>query len=351
MKRSMGPWAGSCLLLGLFAGCGGDDVGEAPPKQAIPACDGFEAALEAANPSYAWTPNGIRLVSQRLGDDAFAIYDAAAEANGAAGIPSATSGGFVIGADGVLMVETMINRQLFCQAVDLIRAETDKPILYAINTSHHGDHSYGNTWLPAGVQVIQHAETAAFIGAHFAEDVAWMEGNFGDDQGLGDAVARAADIVVDASGYTVDLGGGVTVEAAYHGFGQTHGDLFVYAPRAGVMWTGNPLISAAPAIPWLLDGRAVEVRETLARVRAAVPADTRFVPGHGAVLDARGFDFSLAYLDALIEGVRASVAAGHSLEETVEAVDLEDFQGYALWGWVHAMVNVPATYAELAAGE
>ena len=29
------------------------------------------------------------------------------------------------------------------------------------------------------------------------------------------------------------------------------------------------------------------------------------------------------------------------------AVDLPEFQGYALHGWIHKMVNVPAAYREL----
>jgi hypothetical protein len=29
-------------------------------------------------------------------------------------------------------------------------------------------------------------------------------------------------------------------------------------------------------------------------------------------------------------------------------VTFEPYQGYALWGWIHEQVNVPATYGELA---
>jgi hypothetical protein len=35
------------------------------------------------------------------------------------------------------------------------------------------------------------------------------------------------------------------------------------------------------------------------------------------------------------------------LETTQATVGMEDFQGYALWGWVHITMNVPMTYAEL----
>ncbi|MCB9543746.1 MAG: MBL fold metallo-hydrolase [Myxococcales bacterium] len=340
MKRTL---LYAALTLTATAGCGSEDT---PPRQAIPACDGFEATYVDPNPANAWTPNAIRLESQKLADNVFAIHDTRAPAPG---VPLATSGGFVIGADGVLMIETMINRQLFCQAVALIREQTDKPILHAINTSHHGDHSYGNAFLPEGVEVIQHAATAAFISDHFDADVAWMSQNFGADQGLDEVTPRAADILVDATGHTIDLGGGVRVEARYHGFGQTHGDLFVWSEDARALWTGNPLVSPAPGIPWLLDGHATEVRDTLTAVRAALPDGARVVPGHSAVTDAAGFDFSIAYLDALIDGVQDSIDAGLTLDETVAAVTLDDFRGYALWDWIHVTVNVPATYAELSA--
>lgn len=342
MKRTL-----LCTTLALSATAACTD--DPPPRQAIPACDGLDFTLAEPDPNRPWTPNAIRLESEKLADNVFALYDAEAPTAAATGRPLATSGGFVIGADGVLMIETMINRQLFCQAVALIREQTDKPILHAINTSHHGDHSYGNAYLPDSVQIIQHVATAEFISQHFAADLAWMEMNFGDDQGLGEATPRAADILVDATGHTIDLGGGVRVEAQYHGFGQTHGDLFVWSPDANAMWTGNPLISPAPAIPWLLDGHARDVRDTLTAVRDALPTGARVIPGHAAVTDIEGFDFSIAYLDALIDGVQDSLDAGLTLDETVAALTLDDFRGYALWDWIHVTVNVPATYAELSA--
>ena len=39
-----------------------------------------------------------------------------------------------------------------------------------------------------------------------------------------------------------------------------------------------------------------------------------------------------------------------SVEETQASVTMEDFGGYALWGWIHGGVNVPATYGELSGG-
>ncbi len=330
----------TALLALLLAGCGASEA-----TQQFRACDqGF--TLSEPNPAHPWTPNAIQLVSDELAPGVFAIYDADADQKGPAGIPLATSGGFVVGDDGVLMVESMINRQLFCQAIDLIRAETDLPIRYVVNTSSHGDHNFGNSFLPADVEVVQHEQTADFIADHFADDVAFMEANFGADQGLDEIKPVAADIRVPDAGWSVDLGG-VTVEARHHGFAQTPGDLFIHVPAAKVVWTGNAFIGEAPALPWLLAGNAVAAEATLAAVRDSLPADTIVVPGHGRPLTPAAMSFGIDYLQAMIAGVRAAVDEGLDRDATVAAVTLEAYQGYALWDWIHKQVNVPNTHAEL----
>ncbi len=331
-----------------LAGCAQE--AETPPTadvQQFEACAG-ERALTEANPNLVWTPNAVRLVSEEVSPGVFAVYDSNAADFGPQGYPLATSGGFVIGDKGVALVETMINRQLFCQVVELVRKETDKPVLYAVNTSYHGDHSYGNAFLPPEVEVVQHERTASYIAEHFAADVEFMESNFGTDQGLDEITAIVPDIAVSDEGWSADLGG-ITIEARFFGFGQTVGDLFVYVPDAKVMWTGNPLIAEAPAIPWLLDGRGGDVSATLAAVRDSLPDAAVVVPGHGRPVSIETFNFSIGYLDALRAGVEAAVASDMDEAATVEAVALPDFQGYALWDWIHKAVNIPNTRAEVAA--
>ena len=71
------------------------------------------------------------------------------------------------------------------------------------------------------------------------------------------------------------------------------------------------------------------------------------MPGHDLPVSAKELDFSIEYLDTLLAEVEAQSALGATLDETVAAVTMERFQGYAIWGWVHSAVNVPATYEEL----
>ena len=329
----------------LTAGCG-DNTAQPPAPQTFEACTA-PPTFTAANPKYIWTPNSIRLVAQRLSERVFAVYDSNAPSHSAAGIPSATSGGFVIGDNGVLLVESMINRQLFCQMIGLVRDHTDKPVTYVINTSSHGDHSYGNTFLPAGVHIVQHQRTAEYIATHFAEDVAFLTQNFGSDQGLDEIKPVAADTLVsDTTPFSVDLGG-VQVEASYHGFAQTGGDLFVRVPSAKVLWTGNPLVADKPAIPWLLAGHGQEVGVTLSQVKSLLPADTIIIPGHDRPTTLNGFDFAINYLNEMVSEVGSAVSQGLTVDQTVSAVALPSFQGYAIWDFIHKQVNVPTTYTEI----
>ncbi len=330
------------LVSGLVtAGCGS---GAEP--QTFDACTAAPQ-ITASNPMYIWTPNAIRLVSQRLADGVFAVYDSNAASYSAAGIPLATSGGFVIGEKGVLVVESMINRQLFCQLMGLVRAQTDKPVTHVVNTSSHGDHSFGNTFLPPGVHVVQHQRTAEYIAAHFQEDIEFMKMNFGADQGIDEIRPVVADTLVDDNTpFSVDLGG-MRVEARYYGFAQTGGDLFVHVPSAKVVWTGNPLVAAKPAVPWLLAGHAKDVGMTMSQVKAVLPADSIIVPGHDHPTDARGFDFAIDYLNTLVGEVGTAVGQGMTVEQTVNTVTMKPFQGYKIWDWIHKTVNVPNTYGEI----
>jgi len=348
MKRHV--FAFGLLITSAWMGCQNDTTTPSSSTnvevQSFPACENTTINITEPDPNIVWTPNAVKLVSEKVAPNVFAVYDSNAGEYGPQGIPLATSGGFVIGENGVLLVESMINRQLFCQFINLVREQTDKPITHVINTSSHGDHSFGNMFLPEGVHIVQHEATAAYIAAHFADDVAFMEANFGKNQGLDELKPVAADILVNTEPFTVDLGG-ITVKAQYHGFAQTGGDLFVEVPSAKVAWTGNPLIGEKPAIPWLLDGHAHESAMTLAAVRALLPAGTVVVPGHGRPMGVDGFDFSVDYLDTMIGEVQTAVDMGLSEQDTVAQVQMQSFQGYKIWGWVHAQVNVPAAYKEL----
>ena len=53
------------------------------------------------------------------------------------------------------------------------------------------------------------------------------------------------------------------------------------------------------------------------------------------------------YLATVKKEVEAAIEDDLTLEQTVESVRMPEFEGYALNGWVHTGLNVPAAYKDL----
>jgi glyoxylase-like metal-dependent hydrolase (beta-lactamase superfamily II) len=294
-----------------------------------------------------WDGNKVELVSERLSDGVYAYYPKDAKALEKDGKPVATSGGFIVGKNKVLMIETMLNQRLYKQAEKLIGKVTNLPISFAVNTSVHGDHSFGNMYLPSATSIIQHQNTSQYISKHLEDDKAFMIKNFGAGRGIEPIQARTGNILVPTGGrFTLDLGG-KQVDIIDFGFAQTGGDLFVWEPQSKTLWTGNPVIAVKPALPWLLDGHLVETLSTLKKVYAFLPPDAKIVPGNGSLITREDIKWHIDYLETIKTQVKVAIDKGLSLEETVKTVTMPEFSGYALFGWVHPGLNVPAAFKDL----
>ena len=294
-----------------------------------------------------WDGNKVELVSEKLHEGVFAYYPSDAKELEKQGRPVATSGGFVVGEKGVLLIDTMLNKRLNTQVQNMIKEKAGKPIAYAVNTSFHGDHSYGNMYLPEETLIIQHSYTKTYIDAHFKADTEFMIQNFGTGRGIEEIVPVEPDILVTkGSKITVDLGG-KSVDIIDFGFAQTGGDLFIWEPESKVMWTGNPVITVKPSLPWLLDGRLLETLTSLKKVYNFLPKGASVVPGHGSVMKREDIKWHIDYLETVKSQVQAAIDEGLTLEQTVERVKMPEYSGYALFGWVHPHLNVPAAYRDL----
>ncbi len=302
-------------------------------------------AVRAAEP--VWDGNKVQMVADRLALGVSVYHPQDARDLNARGKPAATSSGLIIGTRGALLVDTMLNERLSAQVLALARKDTSLPLLYAVNTSAHGDHSYGNMYLPAGTLVIQSANARAFVDAHLADDKAFMIKNFGVGRGIEQIQARTGDLLVPPRGkLSIDLGGRM-VEIIDFGFAQTGGDLFVWEPQSRVLWAGNPVIAGKPALPWLLDGHLLETLATLRKVYAFLPADARIVPGHGVPIEREDLLWHIDYLAEVQKQVQRAIDQRLTLAETVARVTMPEYSGYALFDWVHPSLNVPAAYKDL----
>lgn len=294
-----------------------------------------------------WDGNKVVLTSEKLAEGVYAYFPDDAKEKAPKGHPIATSGGFIVGEKGVLIIDTMLNKRLHEQVQSMIKSVTNKPVQHAVNTSFHGDHSYGNMYLAPETNIIQHVNTKAYIDQHFEADTAFMIQNFGKGRGIEEIVPTTGDTLIPEGGkLVVDLGGKL-VEVIDFGFAQTGGDLFVWEADSKTMWTGNPIITTKPSLPWLLDGHLVETLETLTKVYDFLPADATIIPGHGPSMSKEDIKWHIDYLATVKKEVQGAIDEGLTLEQTVAKVTMPEFTGYALFGWVHPGLNVPAAYKDL----
>ena len=81
-------------------------------------------------------PSALPFVLKELGPGVYAAIDGPEHRSGA-------NAGFVIGDDGVLVVDSFFNPDAARALVGEIRRLTPKPIRYVVNTHYHADHTGG----------------------------------------------------------------------------------------------------------------------------------------------------------------------------------------------------------------
>ena len=181
-----------------------------------------------------WAPESVTLERIELAPGVYAVIDTLAEDWLKNGASVATSGGFIVGDKGVLVIESFVNARLGGQMLAHISEVTTKPVIYVVNTSYHGDHMYGNYLFPSST-IITHEETRTYALEHWDDDLNFMVNMFGHPEGFDDLKKnrpRTGDILINNSTQSIriDLGNKM-VEILQLGFGQTIGDLQVWLPE------------------------------------------------------------------------------------------------------------------------
>jgi glyoxylase-like metal-dependent hydrolase (beta-lactamase superfamily II) len=295
-----------------------------------------------------WDGNKVELILHKLATGVYAIQPTSVESETTKGIPQATSGGFIIGEKGVMLIECFLNKRLFDQEIKLIRSITNKPILYAVNTSDHGDHCFTNYLLQPGTLIIQNEFAKENLAQHFEGIKQFMITLFGKGRGIEEATYRPADITVAKDNkITIDLGNKM-VELINTGTAQSPADLFVWLPAEKVFWAGNPFIAESPAIPWLFDGYFLEPAANLKKIYDMLPDDAIIVPGHGKITNKAGIKYTIDYVQSLTQQVQTAVQKGLTLEQTQQAVTMKEYdKGYVLFNWLHFNFNLPNAYRDI----
>jgi glyoxylase-like metal-dependent hydrolase (beta-lactamase superfamily II) len=209
--------------------------------------------------------------------------------------------GWVIFDDYVLVVDA--NFPSGAQAIiPKIKAQTNKPIRFAFDTHHHGDHAYGNqTWVDNGAVPVAHENVVA-------EMRKYETGLFGGKPGRWEGEAKTREDLKSTRLKPPSLlyrdvmifdDGTHRVELRYFGFGHTSGDGFAWLPKERILFTGDAAVNGP--YNYMGDGDSGKWIETLTKVQQL--GATIVAPGHGPAGDARVLDAQRQYFVALREEV------------------------------------------------
>jgi glyoxylase-like metal-dependent hydrolase (beta-lactamase superfamily II) len=212
-----------------------------------------------------------------------------------------SNAGFVIGDDGVLVVDGFFTVNAARALVSEVRRLTPKPIRYVVNTHYHADHTGGDQALrDAGAMIIAHKNVRGWVRTN---NIKLFGDRITPELKAHIEALPLPDLVTDQD-LTIWLGSRRVVVRTV--LGHTGGDLVIAVPDAKVLFCGDMLWRKIP--PNLIDGSVREWSATDAGfLRMPDAAHTVFVPGHGDVAgvgDVEDFRAYLADLEALVRDAR-----------------------------------------------
>ena len=232
----------------------------------------------------------------------------------------------VAGSRGLLVVDTNASDVAARTVLADVRRLSGAPLVAAVNTHVHFDHTFGNGVFKAeGAELIAHEDATAALPEHAADIRAQAAAEADEDPRYAELVATA-EVVPErtfSSALTLDLGDR-QVELVHPGRGHTSGDLVVRVPDADALLAGDLVEESAmrSGVPGLgSDCYPMDWPATLDLVLNLVGPDTVVVPGHGAPVGREFVQEQRSSLGVVAETIRDLAGRGVPLDQAVDAAD------------------------------
>lgn len=236
---------------------------------------------------------------------------------------------FVIGREGVAVIDTGGSPEVGRQLLAAIRMHTDKPIKYVINTHIHPDHVFGNVaFVNEKPQFVGHAQLAHAMKQRETHYLALQQRVLGK-QAEGSALIPPDVALTQAIELSL---GDKTLKLTPYPTAHTHTDVTVEETQTQTLWTGDLLfVERTPSI----DGDIQGWYQAIARLSSTKVAHV--VPGHGPTQTR--LDLPLAeqkyYFDVLMRDVRAAIKSGVSMREAMNTAAQSERKKWVLFDVVN----------------
>ncbi len=241
------------------------------------------------------------------------------------------NGGFIVGSNGVMVIDPFQTPELAEAVFAQVKAVTDQPIKYVLNTHYHFDHTGGNpTAAQRGIPIIGRGKIREYIterrgiNSQFPPTVPPnVIVNSETDFWLGDRQVRIERVDGHSAGT----------------------DLIAYVPDAQVLFTGDMVFNQR--IPFAGDADLRQWQGSLYRLIVSYP-EAKTVPGHGNVGTVAELQAQQQYFNDLERLALSWKAQNLSKEQVLKDFakppeKYKDYRFQALYG-----TNLDAAYEQFA---
>ena len=201
-----------------------------------------------------------------------------------------------------------------------IRTTTDRPVRFAFDTHHHGDHAYGNQFW------VDHGAIPVANSGVLAEMKKYETGYFGNKPGRWEDSAKSRPDVAASKlkpptvlfPKELDFDDGKhRVELHYFGVAHTHGDGWAWLPKEKILFTGDACVNG----PYNFTGDG-DIGARIHTLEAAQKLGARKVcPGHGPMGDGSLLEDQRQYFLEVRRQARQLLDAHRSPAEAQSQVD------------------------------
>jgi len=248
--------------------------------------------------------------------------------------------GFIVAADGVIVIDSGLSAAFAQHMLRAIRARTGKPLALVILTWPMDDAIFGaSVFQQHGTPVLAHEAAARLIAERCQRCLESRTAALGAELMAGTRVPRPDRVFRGSQRMAV---AGRNIELLDESGAASPGSIAIWDRESGVLFAGG--LASFGRIPETRDGTLAPWIRTLHQF-SAFPARA-VIPAHGWVGSPTDLGTLAVYIQALERRTRQAYSAGASLLDAPRTVAVDEYRGWALYDSVHPR-NVHHAYLEL----